>query len=583
MVNKFFKPMIFGLSLLTMPGIQAQIDYKGFPQWSWHRQASTEYYLYTPDHMESGKTYPVVLYLHGCCGPDYQATLRNVVDPPVRMWHNFGENTQTIPTYIVVPATSKGWQQHFDNILMVINNLTLNQQGDPKRIIVSGFSMGAGGTWQLLNRYPGFFAAAITMGMDIGGDKEKLMNIPIWTNRGETDYFSQKMPKDVAAIRELNHDIKGDSATWVTGVNPRFTDFKGVGHVCMWDACSKQDLTGWAYSRINDGNKYPTVIIKKPMHLQTFDAGQPVDVLVNAMDMDGRVNKVEILLNGSLHASLDDAPYNTRLTLKPGDNELEAVAYDNLGKTSVASIMIKTNIIPVFNTESVSEGQQGEFFTQQLSVTGNQPIKFSLAAGNHLPKGLLSDDKGLIKGIPTVTGEYSFTMVARDAENDSTIKTFKLLIVPKNPDQVLVTDVSPGNHVGKIRKGEFPNCSAGSDEIYFSDLGNYGDLTFIATNGAGADSDTSSYLSFTVDEDVTVYVGYEKFGRLLKSTIPYWLSNYSRDGNNEIVAQYRYFGIYKKDFPKGTITLPGADAKKNGVVFNYFVMVKKSSHAANKN
>src|SRR6478609_5296111 len=84
-----------------------EIDYKGLPEWSWHKQDSTEYYLYTPKNMKNGKKYPVVLAMHGCCGEDYHATLRNTVDPIVRMWHNFAANTQTVPTYIIAPATSR--------------------------------------------------------------------------------------------------------------------------------------------------------------------------------------------------------------------------------------------------------------------------------------------------------------------------------------------------------------------------------------------------------------------------------------------------------------------------------------------
>ncbi|MEJ7588886.1 MAG: hypothetical protein WKI04_15125 [Ferruginibacter sp.] len=58
------------LSLYVFPGtIKAQdIDYKGLPQWSWHKEDSTEYYLYTPSNMEPGKKYPVALFMHGCCG-----------------------------------------------------------------------------------------------------------------------------------------------------------------------------------------------------------------------------------------------------------------------------------------------------------------------------------------------------------------------------------------------------------------------------------------------------------------------------------------------------------------------------------
>ena len=45
--------------------------------------------------------------------------------------------------------------------------------------------------------------------------------------------------------------------------------------------------------------------------------------------------------------------------------------------------------------------------------------------------------------------------------------------------------------------------------------------------------------------------------------------------DGEITAQYRYFDVYSKLFPKGKVTLPAADAKNNLVGSNYFVMIKK--------
>src|SRR5688572_6507541 len=150
-------------TLVISSSIAQEIDYKGFPQWKWQKQDSTEYYLYTPSNLKSGEVYPIALFLHGCCGSSYKATLRNTVDPPARMWHNFGANTQKVPTYIISPATSRGWRQHIENLKDVIDDLVKNHQGDPKRIYISGFSMGGDGTIAFIEKYPDLFAAALPM------------------------------------------------------------------------------------------------------------------------------------------------------------------------------------------------------------------------------------------------------------------------------------------------------------------------------------------------------------------------------------------------------------------------------------
>ena len=88
---------------------------------------------------------------------------------------------------------------------------------------------------------------------------------------------------------------------------------------------------------------------------------------------------------------------------------------------------------------------------------------------------------------------------------------------------------------------------------------------------------TDDYMSFDIDQDADVLVAYEKLDYLDSSSIPDWLNDFKKDQKSEIVAQYRYYDVYSKPFKKGSILLPGADKKNNGVGTNYFVMVKPSS------
>ena len=120
------------------------IDYKGFPQWSWHKKSRTEYYLYVPSGAKPGTRYPLAIFLHGCCGEDDHATLRNAVDPPARMWHDLGANTQRIPTFIMAPKTTRSWAQKLEDIKNIADSLVNAGVVDPRRIYMTGFSMGGG-------------------------------------------------------------------------------------------------------------------------------------------------------------------------------------------------------------------------------------------------------------------------------------------------------------------------------------------------------------------------------------------------------------------------------------------------------
>jgi len=553
-----------------------EIDYKGFPQWKWQKRDSTEYYLYTPSNVKPGEKYPVAIFLHGCCGEDYHATLRSTVDPPIRMWHNFGLNEQKIPTYLIAPQTSRGWSQHIENLKAVIDELISTGKADPQRIYITGFSMGAAGTWEFIKRYPNYFAAALPMGIDFSGDPEKIKHVPIWTNKGETDWFSRSLNKQVSVLRTLNGDPYSLDANWQTGVNPVFTEFKSVGHGVQWIATSRQDLAGWAYSKVNDGNKYPTVYFKSPLYKTRFTEDQLVSVEIEANDPDGFIERIEVFVNNKLLQTINKAPFIAQFKMVSGDVSIEAKAYDNNGKITSTSTIVKTNIKTSFITDVLPAGMQGGYYKKKLSASGNGVVQFELTEKGKLPAGLILTD-GLIKGIPVQTGNFTFEIMAHDEDRgDEKAKQFTLEIKNKLPNEVVITEVR--NYKGEV----FPLAKVvlgeslwrnTDGEVNFSEVEGYNNLTFIQGDLYDT-ANVTNYMSFRVDEPVIVFVAYERKDNLFKSTIPAWVKAFTKEKGKQIVAQYYYYDVYSKKFPKGIISLPDAYEKQNGVNTNYFIMIK---------
>ncbi len=93
--------------------------------------------------------------------------------------------------------------------------------------------------------------------------------------------------------------------------------------------------------------------------------------------------------------------------------------------------------------------------------------------------------------------------------------------------------------------------------------------------GACASLDRQDLLRFTLDEDVIVYIAYERLGRLFSSTIPEWLQDFEKEEGDQTSAQYHYSDVYSKRFPAGEIILPGADAASHNVMSKYFIIIKK--------
>jgi predicted esterase len=552
------------------------IDYKGFPEWSWGKQDSTEYYLYTPSNT-TGKKIPLVLFLHGCCGEDNHATLRNAVDPPVRVWHNFGENQQSTPVFILSPKTKQGWKQHFSNIKTVIDNLIKKGLVDPQRIYISGFSMGAAGSWQFMEAYPDYFAAAIVMGMDFTGkDYNNFVKTPIWAMRGDQDWWARHLGTQVSKIRNLSASSV-DSAEWITGVNPRLTNYEGQGHVIMWSAVNEPDYTSWMFSKINDGNRYPVILLQTPGYMQEFKQGETVTIEAEANDHDGSVQKVEFFLNGKKLSTITAPPYIARFVASEGDINIVAKVYDDKGKTSEASGKVWIDID--VNSESTTiQSKAGSYLDFEMKAKGNGTIAFSLKEGASLPMGLQLSPSGSIHGVPVNSGSYSIRVVAIDQDGDKAESEININVGKKSPQDVIVKNVR--DYKGKnlpvsvVKKGITPHIRT-DKEVTFSEIPKLlNGATLIQTEVNDTTTARPFYLEFETDEPVTVYVAYEKLDKLLRSTIPSWLTDFKKE-QGQIVTQYFYYEVYSKDFPKGKITLPDAEGKSNGVNTNYFVMVKR--------
>jgi dienelactone hydrolase len=569
-----------GVVLMCIPVHSQNLDYKGFPEWSWQKQGITEFMLYTPADTIPGEPCPLVVFLHGCCGEDEVATLRNAVDPPVRMWHGFGQNIQTEPTYIMAPKTTRGWTQKFPDIKRYIDSLIGLGKVDPQRIYMTGFSMGGAGTWQFMERYPGYLAAAIPMGMGARADLESVRDIPVWAIRGEEDWHARNLPGQVDSMRRLN-GYRGGAAEWVTGVNPRYTSFEGVGHGVQWDAASSLPLTRWAYEKINDGNSYPVVYFISPVHRTLYPEADSVTLELYASDPDGSISAVEIRLDSVPVMNLGRPPYRMRLMLHSGDQWLEALAYDRQGKQSTASIMLQVDIAPGITTVSLPEAYAGTYYEYRVTGRGNDPLEFTLEPGSALPPGIRMDGHGKIYGIPEKPGTFHMKVLLQDAGYGAASRSFDLMVREKDPGVVVVSDIRyPHDSLRAmatlLRKGTLPNLGAGT-EVSVSEPGRYEGLTCIVTDQKAAGLDQEELLGFTVDEDVILYVAYEARDRLYQSTVPAWLNGYRKEEDPQIVAQYHYFDVYSKPFPAGRIELPGAAAGAHNVSRNYFLMVEKDS------
>ena len=120
-----------------------------------------------------------------------------------------------------------------DSLVGAIQNLDIN------RIYVTGLSMGGYGTWEMIQRRPEFFAAAIPICG--GGDKlqaSNLTKIPIWAFHGTKD-------KAVPVIRTTDMYQSIKTATKLNPLRIKMTLYENKGHLIWNETYDNSEVIQW--------------------------------------------------------------------------------------------------------------------------------------------------------------------------------------------------------------------------------------------------------------------------------------------------------------------------------------------------
>lgn len=148
------------------------------------------YRKFTPT-VEPGKKYPLVLFLHGMGqrGHDNEAHLLDTSGA-----HLYAEPAQQAenPCYIFAPQcpSDVAWMHPGmpELLKQLLDEAIANDSVDPMRVYVTGLSMGAYGTWNLIARYPDLFAAAIPIcGAGTLEAAKKVGQLPVWAFHAADD------------------------------------------------------------------------------------------------------------------------------------------------------------------------------------------------------------------------------------------------------------------------------------------------------------------------------------------------------------------------------------------------------------
>lgn len=200
------------------------------------------YLLYLPGSYgkDPQVRWPLILFLHsrGERGDDLEFLKRHPLPKILDQETGF-------PFIVVSPQLSLDklwWSDQIDPLNELLDQIEASYSVDPRRVYLTGLSMGGFGAWEFALRYPGRFAALVPIA---GGWKEgrrevpadicRLEDLPIWVFSGGQDTIVYPFQSAVLV-----------DAIKACGGNIRYTFYPDADHEGSWNrAYADPELYEW--------------------------------------------------------------------------------------------------------------------------------------------------------------------------------------------------------------------------------------------------------------------------------------------------------------------------------------------------
>lgn len=212
--------------------------------------ASLNYRFRAPVRVETGKRYPLILFLHGSGSRGSDNTRHLVHGWPI-ISYMIEKKKECFFLAPQCPVKQRWWgfekgkltaepSAQMALVLELLDKTIKERPVDTSRMYVTGLSMGGYGTWDIILRRPDLFAAA--MPICGGGDTTlawKVRSVPIWVFHGDSD-----------TIVPPTYSRQMVSALWQCDGNVRYREYPGVGHNCWEATYADPTVLDWLFSQM---------------------------------------------------------------------------------------------------------------------------------------------------------------------------------------------------------------------------------------------------------------------------------------------------------------------------------------------
>jgi len=201
-------------------------------------EVAYKYLLFLPANQENAidGLYPMIVFLHGSGERGDSLDLVKKHGPPKLV-----QEKEDFPFIVISPQCPAGKLWDPNALAALISEVIKNHPVDPKRVYLTGLSLGGYGTWDLALARPDLFAAIAPV---CGGDHldayqvHKIIDMPIWVFHGALD---QEVPVGnsvaiVNALKKLGNPVK-------------FTVYSDAGHDSWTESYDNPELYKWFLSK----------------------------------------------------------------------------------------------------------------------------------------------------------------------------------------------------------------------------------------------------------------------------------------------------------------------------------------------
>lgn len=207
-------------------------------RWVAGKHGNILYRIHAPARVSKAASLPVVVYLHGSAKGGTDNIRQTKVAVPASFIRNFSER----PCILIAPQCDQGrnWKNlSGDSVLSLLDDfLKETSVADPKRVYLTGFSLGGYGVWHMIDKRPDLFAAAVPLaGAAHIGDVSHIRGVSIWIFHGRRDKFVK-----VQHARDISRALKDK------GIPHKYSEL-AAGHLITSQVFNQPEIHEWLFQQ----------------------------------------------------------------------------------------------------------------------------------------------------------------------------------------------------------------------------------------------------------------------------------------------------------------------------------------------